>query len=54
MLDVHERLPEVWTDHQRTAVARQIDQTDAEIDRLVHELYGLSEEEIALVEEATK
>jgi hypothetical protein len=34
-------------------LARQIEHTDAEIDRLVYELYGLSEEEIALVENAT-
>jgi hypothetical protein len=29
---------------------RQIAATDAEIDRLVYELYGLTEEEIAVVE----
>jgi hypothetical protein len=39
--------------HERTALSRQIEHTDAEIDRLVYELYGLSEEEIALVEGAT-
>ena len=31
-----------------------IQHTDAEIDRLVYELYGLTDEEIALVEAATK
>jgi hypothetical protein len=31
----------------------QIAATDAEIDRLVYELYGLSEAEIKIVEEAT-
>jgi hypothetical protein len=36
------------------AIARQIAHTDAEIDRLVYELYGLTEEEIAIVEESTK
>jgi len=35
-------------------VSRQIEATDHEIDRLVYELYGLSEEEIRIVEEATK
>jgi hypothetical protein len=34
-------------------IERQIEATDREIDRLVYELYGLTEEEIALVEEAT-
>jgi hypothetical protein len=29
---------------------RQIDATDRQIDRLVYELYGLTEEEIAVVE----
>ena len=29
---------------------RQIEATDAEIDTLVYELYGLTEEEIAIVE----
>jgi hypothetical protein len=54
MLNLHERLPKTRTDHERTALSRQIDHTDAEIDRLVYALYGLSEAEIALVEEAAK
>ena len=33
---------------------RQIEGTDAEIDGLVYELYGLTEEEIAIVEGAEK
>ena len=41
------------TTHERTAQARQIEATDGEIDRLVYELYGLSDEEIRIVEEAT-
>ncbi len=40
-------------DHERTALARQIEHTDAEIDRLVYELYELTDEEIAIVEGAT-
>jgi DNA-binding CsgD family transcriptional regulator len=31
----------------------QIDATDRQIDRLVYRLYGLTDEEIAIVEEAT-
>jgi hypothetical protein len=33
---------------------RQIDATDAQIDKLVYDLYGLTEEEIKIVEEAGK
>ena len=32
----------------------QIEATDRRIDQLVHELYGLTEEEIRMVEEATR
>jgi len=31
-------------------LARQIESTDAAIDRLVYELYGLTEEEVKIVE----
>jgi hypothetical protein len=37
----------------RTVLQRQIEATDREIDRLVYELYGLTEEEIRIVEGAT-
>jgi hypothetical protein len=50
----HKRLPEAKTDHDKTVIQRQIAATDREIDRLVYELYGLTEEEIKIVEEATK
>ena len=33
---------------------RQIDTTDKQIDKLVYDLYGLTEEEIAIVEDAGK
>ena len=38
---------------KKTAAHRQIEATGREIDRLVYELYGLTDEEIAIVEEAT-
>ena len=38
------------TDHERTITKRQIDATDEQIDRLVYQLYGLTDEEIAVVE----
>ena len=38
----------------KTAIQRQIDATDRRIDELVYELYGLTEDEIRIVEEGTK
>jgi hypothetical protein len=38
---------------ERTVIGHQISATDRRIDRLVYELYGLTDEEIAIVEEAT-
>jgi hypothetical protein len=46
-------LPEIKNEHERKVIQRQIDATDTQIDRLVYELYGLSADEIRLVEEAT-
>jgi len=37
----------------KSIIQRQIEATDAEIDRLVYDLYGLTEEEIAIVEGAS-
>jgi hypothetical protein len=37
-----------------TPIRRQIDATDRRIDRLVYALYGLTDEEIAVVEAATQ
>jgi hypothetical protein len=39
---------------QKDVIQRQIDATDREIDRLVYELYGLTDEEIAIVEEGAR
>ncbi len=46
-------LARIKTAHERTALTRQIEATDREIDAIVYELYGLSDQEIRLVEEAT-
>jgi type I restriction-modification system DNA methylase subunit len=53
MLDLHTRATKTRTGHERTVIERRIEATDREIDRLVYELYGLTEEEIGLVEGAT-
>ncbi len=39
------------TTFKRNAIQHQIDATDKEIDRLVYELYGLTDDEIRIVEE---
>ena len=51
MLSLHKKLPAARTDHDRTSLQRQIDATDTQIDRLVYELYELSDEEIRIVED---
>jgi hypothetical protein len=48
-LHKHKQLPEASTP-QKTALQRQIEATDGQIDALVYELYGLTEEEIGIVE----
>lgn len=50
MLEMHKDLAETKTEHEREVIQRQIDATDKEIDKLVYELYGLTEEEIGIVE----
>ena len=54
MLDLHKQLQEVGTPHEKTRIQNQIDYTDKQIDALVYELYNLTEDEIAIVEESTK
>ena len=54
MLDLHKQLQEVGTPHEKTRIQNQIDYTDKQIDALVYELYDLTEDEIAIVEESTK
>lgn len=48
MLTLHKQNPR--TPQEQEMVKREIESTDQEIDRLVYELYGLSEEEIGIVE----
>jgi len=39
---------------KREQIQREIDATDRQIDALVYQLYGLTDDEIRIVEEATK
>ena len=52
MLTLHKQLQEVRTPHEQTSLKRQIEATDHQIDALVYDLYGLTEEEIKIVEES--
>ncbi|HDQ41920.1 MAG TPA: restriction endonuclease subunit R [Desulfonatronum sp.] len=54
MLDLHKRAAAASTSHEQTLIQRRVATTDQEIDRLVYELYGLNDEEIAIVEQAVK
>ena len=53
MLSLHEQLAEAKIERERTVIGHQISTTDRQIDRLVYELYGLTQDEINIVEEAT-
>jgi type I restriction-modification system DNA methylase subunit len=53
MLSLNKQLATAKTDHDKTLLQRQIDAIDMQIDRLVYELYGLTEEEIKIVEQGS-
>ncbi|GAB6267198.1 MAG: hypothetical protein STSR0001_26480 [Methanothrix sp.] len=54
MLSPHKQLQEARTPHDEIALQRQIEATDRQIDGRVFELYGLTEEEIGIVEGANE
>ena len=54
VLDLHRQPASAKTAHAKTATQRQIDATDRQLDRLVYELYGLTDDEIRIVEDATQ
>jgi glycosyltransferase A (GT-A) superfamily protein (DUF2064 family) len=49
MLSLHNRLADVQVPHDKAILQQQINVTNQQIDRLVYELYGLTEEEIKMV-----
>jgi hypothetical protein len=49
MLALHKQLPDARTPQDQTALQRWIEATDRQIDALVYDLYGLTEEEIGIV-----
>ena len=50
MLDMHKQLQLPLLSQEKEHLQRQISRTDHEIDKLVYELYGLTDEEIRIVE----
>lgn len=52
MLALHAKQRAARTPSDQTAIAREIVATDGQINRLVYELYGLTEEEVRIVEQA--
>lgn len=53
ILALHERLATAESESRKTVIQRQIDATDTEIDRLVYDLYGLTADDIAVIEGGT-
>ena len=54
MLELNKKLQDATIDHEKTLLSRQVEATDGAIDTLVYELYGLTAEEIAIVEGSAK
>jgi len=52
LLDLNKKLQDARLEQEKTALSRQIEATDASIDKMVYELYGLTEEEIKVVEDS--
>jgi hypothetical protein len=52
MLELHKHLSHAKTDQEKRIITQEIESTDRQIDSLVYGLYGLTADEIAIVEEA--
>ncbi|MDP3623581.1 MAG: Eco57I restriction-modification methylase domain-containing protein [Methanobacteriaceae archaeon] len=52
MTNLHRDLQSAKTPNSKQNIQRQIEATDKQIDKLVYELYGLTEEEIKIVEDS--
>jgi hypothetical protein len=50
---LHQYSQKAKTDQERRLVQQEIEATDVKVDALVYELYGLTAEEIQVVEEAS-
>jgi Cys-tRNA synthase (O-phospho-L-seryl-tRNA:Cys-tRNA synthase) len=54
MLGLQKKYHEARMDQDKELYGRQIRIVDTQIDRLVYDLYGLTEEEVKVVEESFK
>jgi predicted nucleic acid-binding Zn-ribbon protein len=52
MLALHKQLAVVKNPNEKTHLARETEATDRQINQLVYELYGLTEDDIRIVNEA--
>ena len=52
MLELHKHLSHAKTDQEKRLITQEIESTDRQIDSLVYGLYGLTADEIAVVEES--
>jgi hypothetical protein len=50
MLKLHQQLAQAQTPQDKTMLKCQLETTDRQIDKLVYDLYGLTAEEIKIVE----
>ena len=54
MLQLHKDIDTARTPQSKEFIQRQIDATDKQVDNLVYELYGLTEDEIKILENNNK
>ena len=52
MLELHKHLSSAKTDQEKRLITQEIESTDRQIDSMVYGLYGLTADEIAVVEES--
>lgn len=54
MLSLHKRLAAEQLPQHREQIQREMDATARQIDQLVYQLYALTDDEIRIIEEATR
>jgi type I restriction-modification system DNA methylase subunit len=54
VMELHHRAGRAKSDTEKAVIQRQIDSTDGEIEQVVYDLYGLTKEEIAILESKDK